>query len=46
MNNNTITIHECLIYHTQGMVAVINDGKVIGFEHEKSTEPDNQSDQC
>ena len=45
MSMELVTIEECLIYHAQGMEAIINDGKLIRFEHENST-ADNQSDQC
>lgn len=32
MNVYDITIEECLQLATMGMYAIINDGKVIGFE--------------
>lgn len=46
MNTNTVTIQECLDKQAQGYTAWIENGKLIGFVYEKSTEPDNQSDQC
>lgn len=47
MNTNTVTIQDCLeMMNLKSMRTVINDGKVVDFIHEKSTEPDNQSDQC
>lgn len=47
MSLEAATIEDCLdMKKYKDKSAVINDGKLIDFIYEKSTEPDNQSDQC
>lgn len=46
MNLNTLTIQDCLDKQLQGYMAWIENGQLLGFVKEKSTEPDDQSDQC
>lgn len=31
----SVTLLDCLLYAAQGLRAIINDGKVIGFEQEE-----------
>lgn len=39
MNLDVITIQDCLdMYEKKGQVAIINDGKVVGFISEKDNE--------
>ena len=46
-NTENATIEDCLdMYNIKGMVSIIEDGKLIGFEYEKSTDQDSQFDQC
>lgn len=30
-----VTMYDCILYAAQGLYAVINDGKLIGFEQEE-----------
>lgn len=41
-----LTIEECINKQNQGYFSWIENGQLLGFVKEKSTEPDNQSDQC
>lgn len=41
------TVEDCEdMYNIKGMKSIIEDGKLIGFEYEKSTDTDRQSEQC
>lgn len=31
----TITLQDCILYSIQGLHAIINDGKLIGFQQEE-----------
>lgn len=44
---DTVTMKECLDMKLKnGMASVLNDGKLMRFEHEKSTDTDSKSEQC
>lgn len=41
------TLEDCTdMYQIKGMFSVIEDGKISGFEYEKSTAEDGESEQC
>lgn len=35
MNLESLTLMDCILYSIQGLNAIINDGKLIGFEQEE-----------
>lgn len=47
MRMEDVTVEDCMeMKKFKDMISVINDGKLIGFEYEKSTDTDGKSDQC
>lgn len=44
MDYMNMTVEDCINMKNKGMEAIVNDGKLIGFEHEESVadcEPNN-----